>query len=264
MRKRRSPTLPAPARAPTAEWPQVSGTAPARTRGRPRDASKRAAIVCSAQALFMAQGYNATSMDAIAERAGVSKLTLYNQFGSKQDIFVAAVGAKCAEMLAPLEMADARRLPPRRALIAIGHTFLGLVLSPEAVSMYRLLVQERSPELSGLFYRTAIVPTAEQVAAILAGLRGDPGLVFEDPMQAAGDYLDLLKGRPFVSTLMGLPEMSRAERDAHVEHCADVMLRAWRPTPDTAGGPGARRSASTSAASRGADRPRASGKIPGA
>ena len=188
----------------------------------------------------MAHGYNATSMDAIAERAGVSKLTLYNQFGSKQDIFVAAVGAKCAEMLAPLEVADARRLPPRRALIAIGHTFLGLVLSPEAVSMYRLLVQERSPELSGLFYRTAIVPTAEQVAAILTGLRGEAGLAFDDPMQAAGDYLDLLKGRPFVAALMGLPAMSRPELDAHVEHCADLMLRAWRagqPARDEAGAP---------------------------
>lgn len=189
----------------------------------------------------MAQGYNATSMDAIAERAGVSKLTLYNQFGSKQDIFVAAVSAKCAEMLAPLEVADARRMPPRRALLTIGHTFLGLVLSPAAIAMYRLLMHERSPELSGLFYRTAIVPTCEQVAAILVGLREDAKFDFDDPLQAACDYLDLLKGRPFVCELMGLPAMSRPELEAHVGHCADVMLRAWRAAPATPGEAGARR-----------------------
>jgi TetR/AcrR family transcriptional repressor of mexJK operon len=231
MHKGRPTTRPAPSRTPAAQLPQPPGTAPARARGRPRDASKRTAIVRSAQALFMAQGYNATSMDAIAERAGVSKLTLYNQFGSKQDIFEAAVGAKCAEMLAPLEVAEARRMSPRRALIAIGQTFLGLVLSPEAISMYRLLAQEQCPELSGLFYRTAIVPTAEQVAAILAGLRDDAGLAFDDPMQAACDYLDLLKGRPFMCALMGLPGLSRSELESHVDHCADLMLRAWRAGP---------------------------------
>ena len=212
----------------------------------------------------MAHGYNATSMDAIAERAGVSKLTLYNQFGSKQDVFVAAVGAKCAEMLAPLEVANAGRTSPRKTLVSIGHTFLSLVLSPEAISMYRLLVQEQSPELSGLFYRTAMAPTAEQVAAILAELRDSANLAFEDPMQASCDYLDLLKGHPFVCSLLGLPSLSQAELDAHVAHCADVMLRAWRMAPATAGGPGARHSASQPAASRGADRRRASGKIPGA
>jgi TetR/AcrR family transcriptional repressor of mexJK operon len=183
--------------------------------------------VRAAQTLFIAQGFGATSMEAIAERAGVSKLTLYNQFGSKQDIFVAAVTAKCEEMLGSLHLASPGRMPVRRALVSTGHAFLGLILSPEAVAMLRLIMQERSPELSGLFYRSAIEPTTEQVAAVIAGFEASDRLNIGDPLQAACDYLDLLKGQPWLVTLMGLQPMSASELDRHVEHCADVMLRAW-------------------------------------
>ena len=207
--------------------PAQDDQAPARGRGRPRDESKRAAIVLAAQALFIEHGYGATSMEAIAEHAGVSKLTVYNQFGSKQEMFVAAVTAKCAAMLSSLDLAANGRLPPRRALVAIGHTFLGLLLSPEAVAMFRLIVQERSTELSELFYRSAIKPTIEQVAAVIAGFDADGRLAFDDPWQASSDYLDLVKGRPFLLSQMGLPPMGRAELERHVEHCADLMLRAW-------------------------------------
>lgn len=181
----------------------------------------------AAQTLFISQGFGATSMEAIAERAGVSKLTLYNQFGSKQDIFVAAVTAKCDEMLGSLHLAAPGRMPVRRALVSTGHAFLGLILSPEAVAMLRLIMQERSPELSGLFYRSAIEPTTEQVAAVIAGFEASDQLDIGDPLQASCDYLDLLKGKPWLLTLMGLQPMSASELDQHVEHCADVMLRAW-------------------------------------
>ncbi|MCE2947663.1 MAG: TetR/AcrR family transcriptional regulator [bacterium] len=216
--------------------PPDDPAARARGRGRPRDASKHASIVLAAQVLFISHGYAATSMEAIAEQAGVSKLTVYNQFGSKQDIFVAAVKAKCAEMLSSLDLATTGRMPPRRALVSVGHAFLGLIMSAEAVAMFRLIVQERSPELSGLFYRSAIVPTIEQVAAVIAAFEAGDTLSFGDPMQAAHDYLDLLKGHPWLLTMMGLPPMSPAELDRHVEHCADVMLRAWTSRPAPAAG----------------------------
>jgi TetR/AcrR family transcriptional repressor of mexJK operon len=216
--------------------PPADGPEASRGRGRPRDASKHAAIVLAAQTLFISQGYAATSMEAIAEQAGVSKLTVYNQFGSKQDIFVAAVTAKCAEMLSSLDLATNGRMPPRRALVSVGHAFLGLILSTEGVAMFRLIVQERSPELSDLFYRSAIVPTIEQVAGVIAGLDPGDSLSFGDPRQASCDYLDLLKGHPWLLTMMGLPPMSPAELDRHVEHCADVMLRAWTSRPAPAAG----------------------------
>ena len=48
---------------------------------------KRRQIVAAAESLFLAHGYGAVSMDAIAKRAGVSKATLYAHFASKDALF---------------------------------------------------------------------------------------------------------------------------------------------------------------------------------
>ncbi|MER8042504.1 TetR/AcrR family transcriptional regulator [Streptomyces sp. NPDC094032] len=56
----------------------------------PRAARKREAIVRAARALFLREGFG-VGMDAIAAEAGVSKVTVYNHFGSKEALFTAVV-----------------------------------------------------------------------------------------------------------------------------------------------------------------------------
>jgi TetR/AcrR family transcriptional repressor of mexJK operon len=50
----------------------------------------RKAIVAAAREEFLRDGFDA-SMDTIAARAGVSKVTVYNHFGSKEDLFTAVI-----------------------------------------------------------------------------------------------------------------------------------------------------------------------------
>ena len=70
--------------------------------GRPKDQAKRLAILEAAKTLFMRNGYEGSSMDAIAAEAGVSKLTVYNHFTDKETLFSAAVKSKCEEQLPEL------------------------------------------------------------------------------------------------------------------------------------------------------------------
>jgi AcrR family transcriptional regulator len=53
-------------------------------RGRPRSEETRAAILRAAGELLLDQDINATSMDAVAERAGASKATIYRWWPSKE------------------------------------------------------------------------------------------------------------------------------------------------------------------------------------
>jgi AcrR family transcriptional regulator len=53
--------------------------------------STRLAIEDAALALFMEQGYHATSMRQIAERADLALGGIYNHFASKEDIFAAII-----------------------------------------------------------------------------------------------------------------------------------------------------------------------------
>ncbi|HET6586161.1 MAG TPA: helix-turn-helix domain-containing protein, partial [Oleiagrimonas sp.] len=48
---------------------------------------KRAAILAASIDLFTRQGFEGTSMDAVATAAGVSKLTVYSHFGDKDNLF---------------------------------------------------------------------------------------------------------------------------------------------------------------------------------
>lgn len=62
------------------------------TQTKNRDKSKkRAAILDGAVDVFISMGYELASMDKIAETAGVSKRTVYNHFGSKENLFQAIV-----------------------------------------------------------------------------------------------------------------------------------------------------------------------------
>ncbi len=52
----------------------------------PREA-RRAQLIDAAAATFLRSGYEKTSMDEIAQTAGVSRLILYRNFGSKEDLY---------------------------------------------------------------------------------------------------------------------------------------------------------------------------------
>ena len=102
--------------------------------GRPKDLEKRAAILEAAKRLFTTQGFDGTSMDAIAAAAGVSKLTVYSHFQDKERLFTAAVECDCEEQLpAELFLADLKG-PIRKQLMTIAAAFFALVTSEEAIA----------------------------------------------------------------------------------------------------------------------------------
>jgi TetR/AcrR family transcriptional repressor of mexJK operon len=74
-------------------------------RVRPRTALKRAAILSAAHDLFLADGYERTSVDSISARADVSKRTVYDHFGDKESLFSAVVTAATESLLATIKVA---------------------------------------------------------------------------------------------------------------------------------------------------------------
>jgi TetR/AcrR family transcriptional repressor of mexJK operon len=61
--------------------------APKPQRGRPRDPARCKRILEAASSHFSAHGLERASLDAIAAEAGVSKMTIYSQFESKEGLF---------------------------------------------------------------------------------------------------------------------------------------------------------------------------------
>lgn len=203
-----------------------------RRAGRPLDETKRAAVLAAAQRLFLQNGFAGTSMDAIAEVAGVSKLTAYKYFHSKQELFAQSVATKCESAFGPLDINHLAGHDVRDSLVAFGHAFLNLILDPEAMAVHHLIVaeRERTPELGRLFFENAVRPTADKLATLIARHEEANQIATgDDPIVAAMDLLSLWRGRPYLMRELGTEPFGDAALDAHVAHCVELCLRAWTP-----------------------------------
>ena len=199
--------------------------------GRPKDLEKRAAILEAAMALFPARGYEGASMEAIAQAAGVSKLTVYSHFADKEALFGAAVTECCAQMLPHRLFANEPRLPVRHALTGIGRAFVDLMMDERALSLHRILVSKQNRRLAELFFGHGPRAALQEMEAFLRAAQAEGSLRVESPTRAAEHFFCLLKGVRHMRVMVGLcPVPDSAERDAHVAEVVEVFLRAYAPT----------------------------------
>ena len=76
---------------PAGQSPAAPGRENSPARGRPRSEKARKAIMDAAAELLLARGLSAVSMDAVAERAGVSKATIYRWWPTKESLALDAL-----------------------------------------------------------------------------------------------------------------------------------------------------------------------------
>ncbi|RYM73328.1 TetR/AcrR family transcriptional regulator [Serratia liquefaciens] len=115
-----------------------------RSRGRPSapEGELRAAAVEATLALLLTQGYAATTVDAVAKRAGMAKKTLY-RFAENRDALVTQAIASWTDAFAPVFEQDAQRATELPTLLSQGlQAIARQVLSEQAVGMFRLLQSE--------------------------------------------------------------------------------------------------------------------------
>lgn len=118
----------------------------------PRADGKRRAIVHAALAEFLAEGFD-VSMDRIAATAGVSKVTVYNHFDSKENLFRAVVIAELRDALAAVEELVKSRLGDsddvRADLLRACRAWVAALVTPELMALRNLVAGElrRFPEL---------------------------------------------------------------------------------------------------------------------
>ena len=200
--------------------------------GRPKDLEKRAAILQAAKRLFTTQGFEGTSMDAIANAAGVSKLTVYSHYQDKERLFVAAVECVCQEQMpAEIFTADLKG-PIRRQLLAIARAFFALIMSEEAVAVHRTIVAnaQQSPKLGQLFWEAGPKRTQEGFQAFLRDEVEAGKLDIPDTKRAAMQFFCLLKGELHARREFGCGEpFTQREIDEHLNATVDFFLRAYAP-----------------------------------
>ena len=198
--------------------------------GRPKDLEKRAAILSAAKQLFAAQGFEGTSMDAVAKVASVSKLTVYSHFGDKDALFKAAVEAKCEEQMPAAMFRVPKGTPIRDALLAIAHGFHGLIHSAESLSLHRMMIANAGQDahLTDLFFDAGPRKTLSGFEQFLHQAIALKQLDIPEPARAAQHFFCLLKGIGHLRQLCGCARpVPRKEVNAHIDSVVDLFLRAY-------------------------------------
>lgn len=197
-------------------------------RGRPKSPEKAAAIREAAGHLFMCEGLERTSMDAIAASAGVSKQTVYSHFHSKDDLFRACVCGKIEDYGLDASRLDADA-PLDDVLRYIGRQYLTLLADPDVMAMFRLMISSATafPQIVRSFYETGPIATLDALTARLA--RYLPDHDRELAARAATEYLALVRSCYFLELLLGIrTDVPEDEVAAQVEHCI-VQIRKLYP-----------------------------------
>jgi AcrR family transcriptional regulator len=84
-----------------------------------RQANTRTNLVDAAERLFSAQGFHATSLDAVADEAGYTKGAVYSNFASKEDLFFAVYERRVERYLERAEQMLAEDGGPERGVLTI-------------------------------------------------------------------------------------------------------------------------------------------------
>ena len=196
-------------------------------RGDPRNvriAAKRRTILDAARAIFLRDGYAATTLEAVAAGAGVSKMTLYRHFGSKEALFEALVHG-LADGMDDLEALFKDGGDALTRLRAFGLSFARSLMQPEALALYRTIVAEaeRFPDLARLFQEKGRAQAQGWVAALL---REACSLDDDEAATRARDFDAMVLGDFFQRRLLGLAaEDDPKQIEGQVERACEFAMR---------------------------------------
>jgi len=194
---------------------------------------KRQAIAGAALALFARDGYERTTVDAIAAQAGVSKRTVYSHYGDKEQLFMLVV--RDTYELMRERFAEAADTTLRdtddveKSLVScLREVVRAVTQTPERARLVRLVMAElpRFPALAGLWQGRGLTPL---LAAPIARLAAAGLLTADDPMEAAGHLSALTLGQINNHSMMGTVAVSEAEADRIITSGVRVFLCAYGP-----------------------------------
>jgi AcrR family transcriptional regulator len=191
---------------------------------------KRSAIVAAAGELFVARGYDGTSMEMIAEAAHVSRQTVYNQFESKEVLFRAIIDDVLEEFMAPLVSASPRA-EVRETLISFAEHTLGLLVRPKSIGLYKLAIAETSrfPDLGRTTFEAGMLRAQETISQYLRNQARDGKLELTDPFVAAGQFMALTSRDTELRSLLGIEtNISAQEIRRRAKAGVDAFLKVYR------------------------------------
>jgi TetR/AcrR family transcriptional repressor of mexJK operon len=202
-------------------------------RGRPRDPKRWRRIIEAARRHFNAHGFERASVDAIAADAGVSKMTIYSHFASKEGLFEAVVSDRTDRVVAGLAGGEALDpMQPHTALLSVGEQFLALARADGELDQFRSLYGAAGVqrEACAAFYKQGPDKLIGDLAAYLRSADAHGTLTIRHPRQAADLFLSMFLGSGHIRGLLKLEMPDARENRALLREAVRVFMAAYAKT----------------------------------
>jgi AcrR family transcriptional regulator len=160
----------------------------------------------------MERGFDATSIDAVAEAARVSKPTVYSQYRDKRGLFEAVLRREIARWLVPLSTAAEVQFNSfssaslEKRLVDLGRQMLILSTQPGVDALSRILAAQvvNFPGLAELAYEEGWSKAVSTTARLFDHLNAEGSLQFGDTSVAAETFLNIVIGQTVRLSMYGI------------------------------------------------------------
>ncbi len=195
----------------------------------PKGKDNSTLILNAARRLFLEHGYTTTSMDVVAQHAGVSKATVYALFESKEKLFATMIKQESHHQLVALESNTIA--PVDTVLREFAADAAALLTSRSNVAMSRIVASEatRSPEIGRLFYANGPAKLIARLAVYMAAAMKRGELRTAPPQLAATQFLAIIVADLQLRLTMGLPPPTIRKQNEIVTAGVEVFLRGYSP-----------------------------------
>ncbi len=187
-------------------------------------------IVEAATGVFLEDGFAATSMDKIVEKAGVSKRTLYSYYEGKEEIFIDVMQMQLGSVYENFEPDRNKSEDVAEQLRRVGIDLLRIANSPVTLSLFRIAAAEahRFPKLARQFFEESFENVIDGIAAILKREIEKTSLRITDTKQAGEYFLDLVTGTAYLGIVFGInPPMNDKAIKARTERALNYFFKTY-------------------------------------
>ena len=195
-------------------------------RGRPANEALRQTIVDAARELFVESGFQATTLDKVAQRAKISKLSIYRHFENKEALFSATIAAGCHQSFAPHALLEGIDGSVEEQLMAVGSSLLRTLMRPDVRSFEAMAMADKTNQNSSsrLHYEAGPAHVIAQIEALLRQLHANADLSVPDPLRSARLFAALFKGSDLV--MIARFDQARAEdANGNESNCRSAVAK---------------------------------------
>ncbi|WP_457584984.1 TetR/AcrR family transcriptional regulator C-terminal domain-containing protein [Ensifer canadensis] len=203
-------------------------------RQRRGGAELRTAILQAASEIFLEEGYQGASIEAVIEKVGGSKRAIYSHFGGKKELFAALVAEASSTVIGQTSPENIEGKGVSDTLRMFGLQATRVLMAPTTLGLYRAVIAEgmRQPDVAQAFFENGPGRASKGLAQVLEQFQARGAISIKDSQRAAERFIGMLRDDVHLQVVLGLrAPLSEAEIAESVEQAVGVFMHGIAAPP---------------------------------